>query len=114
MQAGKDVYVEKPLANNHWEGQQIVAAARNYKRICQVGTQQRSDPMQAEIKTFLHTDQKLGKIESVRVNRYGVRQPIGEAAICSTNGSSENLSSSLRSNSSISFEPIKRDKHSRS
>ena len=28
MQAGKDVYVEKPLSHNHWEGQQLVAAAR--------------------------------------------------------------------------------------
>ena len=46
-QAGKDVYVEKPLAHNHWEGQQLVKAARKYDRIVQVGTQQRSDPLQA-------------------------------------------------------------------
>jgi hypothetical protein len=78
MQAGKDVYVEKPIANNHWEGQQIVAAAKQLKRICQVGTQQRSDPMQAEIKKFLHEDKAIGKLESVRVNRYGVRQSIGK------------------------------------
>jgi hypothetical protein len=81
MQAGKDVYVEKPLANTHWEGEQIVAAASKYQRMCQVGTQQRSDPMQAEIKRFLHNDQKLGKLHSVRVNRYGVREPIGKRSM---------------------------------
>ena len=53
MEAGKDVYVEKPLSHSQWEGKQTVAAARKYDRICQVGTQQRSDAMQAEIKEFL-------------------------------------------------------------
>ncbi|MEZ6129891.1 MAG: Gfo/Idh/MocA family oxidoreductase [Planctomycetaceae bacterium] len=77
MQAGKDVYVEKPLSHSQWEGRQTVAAARKYNRICQVGTQQRSDPMQAEIKKFLHEDKALGAIQTARVNRYGVRGPIG-------------------------------------
>ena len=80
MQAGKDVYVEKPLSHSQWEGRQVVAAARKYGKICQVGTQQRSDPMQAEIKKFLHEDKVLGKIQSARVNRYGVRAPIGKRA----------------------------------
>ncbi|RMF39132.1 MAG: gfo/Idh/MocA family oxidoreductase [Planctomycetota bacterium] len=78
MQAGKDVYVEKPLSHSQWEGDQTVRAARKYNRICQVGTQQRSDPMQAEIKDFLHNQKALGKIISCRVNRYGVRAPIGK------------------------------------
>ncbi len=78
MEAGKDVYVEKPLSHTQWEGQQVVAAARKYKRICQVGTQQRSDPMQAEIKKFLHEEKALGEIQSARVNRYGQRGPIGK------------------------------------
>jgi len=77
MQAGKDVYVEKPLSHSQWEGQQTIAAARKYNRICQVGTQQRSDPMQAEIKKFLHEDKAIGNILSARVNRYGVRDSIG-------------------------------------
>lgn len=34
--------------------------------------------MQAEIKQFLHNDKKLGEIEAVRVNRFGVREPIGK------------------------------------
>jgi predicted dehydrogenase len=78
MQAGKDVYVEKPLSHSQWEGEQTVAAARKYKRICQVGTQQRSDPMQAEIKKFLHEEKALGKLLHCRVNRYGVRASIGK------------------------------------
>ncbi|MFN3193663.1 MAG: Gfo/Idh/MocA family protein [Aureliella sp.] len=78
MEAGKDVYVEKPLSHSQWEGDQTVAAAKKYNRICQVGTQQRSDPMQAEIKKFLHEEKGLGAIQSCRVNRYGVRKPIGK------------------------------------
>jgi predicted dehydrogenase len=78
MQAGKDVYVEKPLSHSQWEGEQTIAAARKYNKICQVGTQQRSDPMQAEIKKFLHEEQALGNILSARVNRYGVRPSIGK------------------------------------
>ena len=78
MEAGKDVYVEKPLSHSQWEGRQTVAAARKYGKICQLGTQQRSDPMQAQIKKFLHEDKALGKILAARVNRYGVRGPIGK------------------------------------
>ena len=44
MQSGKDVYVEKPCSHNIWEGRQLVAAARKYKRMCQHGTQGRSSP----------------------------------------------------------------------
>ena len=78
MEAGKDVYVEKPLSHSQWEGRQAVAAARKYNRICQVGTHQRSDPMQAEIKKFLHEDKALGEIKAARVNRYGIRASIGK------------------------------------
>ncbi len=75
---GKDVYVEKPLAHNHWEGQQVVNAARKHDRIVQIGTQQRSDPLQAELKQFLHVDQALGPIRYVQVCRLGERKPIGK------------------------------------
>ncbi len=78
MEAGKDVYVEKPLSHSQWEGQQTVAAARRFNRICQIGTQQRSDPMQAEAKKFLHEDKVLGEITAARVNRFGVRGSIGK------------------------------------
>src|SRR5712692_12107944 len=42
MQAGKDVYVEKPISHNFFEGQKLVEAARRYNRIVQGGTQRRS------------------------------------------------------------------------
>lgn len=78
MEAGKDVYVEKPLSHSQWEGRQTVAAARKYNKICQIGTQQRSDPMQSEIKKFLHEEKGLGEIIAARVNRYGIRPSIGK------------------------------------
>src|SRR5690606_31988048 len=43
-QAGKDVYVEKPHSMSVWDGQQMIAASRKYKRIVQVGMQTRSAP----------------------------------------------------------------------
>ena len=42
IQAGKDVYVEKPCSHNVWEGRQLVNAAKKYGRIVQHGTQIRS------------------------------------------------------------------------
>jgi len=43
MQAGKDVYCEKPVSHNIFEGQQLIAASRKYGRMVQGGTQRRSD-----------------------------------------------------------------------
>ncbi|MFQ5928545.1 MAG: Gfo/Idh/MocA family protein [Acidobacteriota bacterium] len=43
-QAGKDVYVEKPVSHNVWEGRKAVEAARKYNRIVATGTQSRSAP----------------------------------------------------------------------
>jgi predicted dehydrogenase len=77
-QSGKDVYVEKPLCHNHWEGQQLVNAARKLDRIVQMGSQQRSDPMQAELKQYLHDEKKLGAIKYVQVCRFGPRESIGK------------------------------------
>jgi predicted dehydrogenase len=77
-QAGKDVYVEKPLGHNQHEQQKLVEAARKYNRIVQVGTQQRSDPVQDEIKQYLHEDKALGEIQYVRANIYNNRNPIGK------------------------------------
>ncbi|MFA6241600.1 MAG: Gfo/Idh/MocA family oxidoreductase, partial [Candidatus Hydrogenedentales bacterium] len=41
-QAGKDVYVEKPLSHDFWEGKQLMAAAKKFNRVVQHGTQARS------------------------------------------------------------------------
>ena len=65
-QSGKDVYVEKPVSNNPWEGRQLVKAARKYKRIVQVGTQNRSAPYNLEAKAYLDAG-KLGEVTMVRV-----------------------------------------------
>ncbi len=46
-QAGKDVYVEKPISHNIFEGRQCVEAAKKYDRVVQHGTQQRSSQSRA-------------------------------------------------------------------
>ena len=77
VQAGNDVYVEKPVSWSIWEGQKMVEAARLHNRIMQAGCQQRSDPMQAELKAWLD-EGHLGKMKYVRLNRYGRRGSIGK------------------------------------
>ncbi len=77
IQAGKDVYVEKPISHNIWEGRKIVEAARKYNRIVQGGTQQRSDPLQPELKEFFDSN-AIGAAKYVRCNRYGRRESIGK------------------------------------
>src|SRR5262245_32406121 len=47
MQAGKDVYVEKPMTHTVWEGRRVMEAVRKYGRMLQHGTQQRSDGRRA-------------------------------------------------------------------
>ena len=42
-QAGKDVYVEKPISHEVWEGRKCVEAAEKYNRICQIGTQRQHE-----------------------------------------------------------------------
>lgn len=78
-QAGKDVYVEKPVSHNVWEGRKMVEAARKYNRVVQGGTQQRSDPFQQELKDYLDSGD-LGEIKYVRCNHYGRRASIGKVA----------------------------------
>src|SRR6185436_14902245 len=60
-QAGKDAYVEKPFSYNLWEGRQMVAAARKYERMVQVGTQNRSSPLLRRAFDELRSGQ-LGRI----------------------------------------------------
>lgn len=68
-QSGKDVYVEKPLATTIEEGRAMVNAARKYKRIVQVGTQQRSARHFSEAVSFVQSG-KLGKIRKVHAWAY--------------------------------------------
>lgn len=76
-EAGKDVYVEKPISHDMHEGRQLVEAGHKHNRIVQGGTQQRSDPVQAKIKAYL-AEGHIGKIQWVRGNRYGIRESIGK------------------------------------
>jgi predicted dehydrogenase len=78
-EAGKDVYVEKPVSHTIWEGQQLVAAAKKYNRIVQVGMQSRSDDGLKEAFQFIKDD-KIGPIEFVRAFYYNLREPIGKVS----------------------------------
>ncbi len=75
-QAGKDVYVEKPMSRTVWEGRQMIAAATKYGRIVQVGTHYRSETGLAEAIQFLHAGE-LGKIDHIRAIVYNLRPSIG-------------------------------------
>ncbi len=76
-QAGKHVYVEKPISHTPWEGRQMVRAARKYDRVVQGGTQSRSAPYLHRAKEYIDSG-KLGKIHLVRVfdqKRWGNVKP---------------------------------------
>ena len=72
--AGKDVYAEKPLTLYIKEGRALVNEARKYKRIVQVGTQQRSMEMN-RVACQLIRNGGLGKILEVRAVAYGGPDP---------------------------------------
>jgi predicted dehydrogenase len=79
MQAGKDVYVEKPVSHNVWEGRKIVEAARKYQKICQTGTQSRSSVgLQQAVKWA--QEGNLGKLLWARGTCYKPRPSIGKVA----------------------------------
>jgi predicted dehydrogenase len=75
-QAGKDVYVEKPASHNVFEGQQMLAAARKYNRIVQVGSQSRSMPHKIEAVKMVH-DGIIGKVHTAKGLCYKRRLSIG-------------------------------------
>src|SRR6266545_217312 len=76
IQAGKDVYVEKPVSHNVSEGRRIVQVARKLGRICQGGTQNRSNGALAEAIQYIH-EGKLGEVKLARSIVYGRRDSIG-------------------------------------
>lgn len=76
-QAGKDVYVEKPVSHNVFEGRQAVRAARKYQRIVQSGTQCRSSQGLIEAVAWVQSGQ-LGKILRARGLCYKRRASIGK------------------------------------
>ena len=80
MQAGKDVYVEKPVSKTVAEGRRMVQVARKTGRICQGGTQNRSSGAIAAAADYVRSG-KLGKITLCRTLVYSGRGPIGSKGV---------------------------------
>lgn len=78
-QAGKDVYVEKPVSHNVWEGAQLVAAARKHGRIVAAGTQCRSSHGIADGIAWMRAG-NLGRVRFARGLCYKPRPSIGKVA----------------------------------
>lgn len=76
VQAGKDVYVEKPVSHNVFEGRKMVEAARKYNKIVQTGTQCRSHKGIQDAMAFLHSG-KLGNVYMAKGLCYKPRGSIG-------------------------------------
>jgi predicted dehydrogenase len=69
-EAGADVYCQKPISVDILEGQAMLAAARKYKRVVQIGTQRRSTPHLIEARDRFVREGKLGKIGHVEICCY--------------------------------------------
>ena len=76
-QAGKHVYVEKPVSHSIWEGRKMVEAARKYNRIVAAGTQHRSCPAVQEAARDIQSG-RWGKVLWVHCSRLGPRESIGK------------------------------------
>lgn len=76
MQHGKDCYVEKPVCHNVHEGTAMIAAARKYERMCQVGTQCRSSKACQDAVAFLRNG-GIGEVNFARGLCYKRRKSIG-------------------------------------
>ncbi len=70
VEAGADVYVQKPISIDVSEGKAMVAAARKHGRVVQVGTQRRSTPHLIEARDRIIKEGKLGKIGHVEIYCY--------------------------------------------
>ncbi len=76
MQNGKDAYIEKPVCHNIAEGSALVAAARRYERMCQVGTQSRSNAAVQNAVKFVQ-EGGIGEVNFARGLCYKRRKSIG-------------------------------------
>lgn len=76
MQAGKDVYIEKPISHNIHEGRALVAAAKRYGRMFQTGTQSRSSSACQDAVKFI-ADGGIGEVKFARGLCYKRRKSIG-------------------------------------
>jgi predicted dehydrogenase len=76
MQAGKDVYVEKPCSHNVDEGRAITQWARKLGRMCQMGVQSRSMTGTRQMMEFVHSG-KLGPVKAAHAICFRKRDSIG-------------------------------------
>ncbi len=76
VQNGKDVYVEKPVSHNVFEGRRLVEIAREHQRIVQTGTQSRSNAGMRQAIEYLHAGH-LGQIKLAKGLCYKFRPSIG-------------------------------------
>ncbi len=70
VEAGADIYVQKPISVDIAEGQAMLAAARKHQRVVQVGTQRRSTPHLIEARDSVIKEGKLGKVGLVEICCY--------------------------------------------
>src|SRR5687767_4826845 len=70
VKAGADVYCQKPISVDVVEGQAMLAAARKYGRVVQIGTQRRSTPHLMEARERIVKEGKLGKVAHVEIYCY--------------------------------------------
>ena len=84
-QAGKDVYIEKPVSHNIWEGRKMIEAARKYNRIVQTGTQRRSAESYIQAYDFIKTG-NLGAVKWSRGFCYKPRHEGTNGIVNGTNG----------------------------
>ena len=80
VQAGKDVYCEKPASHNIWEGRKMVEAARKYKRMVQIGQQSRSTPHKIEAVRRLR-EGLIGEVYMAKGLCFKRRKSIGTTAV---------------------------------
>jgi predicted dehydrogenase len=70
LQSGVDVWCQKPISVDITEGQAMLAAARKYKRVMQIGTQRRSTPHLIDARDKVIREGKLGKVALVETYCY--------------------------------------------
>ncbi len=70
VKSGADLYVQKPISTDVVEGKAMLAAARKYNRVVQIGTQRRSTPHLVEARNLIINEGRLGKIGHVDIYCY--------------------------------------------
>ncbi len=77
LQAGKQVYVEKPVSHNVQEGRILVETAHKLGRVCQAGTQSRSTKGMRDTMAYIHAG-NIGKVKLAYATCYKIRGSIGK------------------------------------